>query len=88
MQGNPNVMPCTMRHAHGSNYEILSEWDPVPIYVVQRLWDPGGPNYTSRSSFLIDLEKLGQPNRYLDHMHLLAPLLQPFLLILMSMLAP
>ena len=34
---------------HGSSNGILSEWDPGPTYVVQRLWDPGGPSYTSRS---------------------------------------
>ena len=45
--GDPNVAPCTIRCAHGSNYEILSEWDPGPIYVVQRLWNPGGPSYNS-----------------------------------------
>ena len=56
MLGDPNVTVHTMGYAHGSNYEILSEWDPGPIYVVQRLWDPGGPSYTSRSCIPIDLE--------------------------------
>ena len=51
------VAPFTMRCAHGSTYEIPSEWDPGATYVVQRLWDPGGPSYTSRSSIPIDLEK-------------------------------
>ena len=45
--GDLNVMPLTMRCAYGSNYDILSEWDPGPTYVVQSLWDPSGPNYTS-----------------------------------------
>ena len=34
MLGDPNVMPCTMRCVHGSNNEILSEWNPGPTYVV------------------------------------------------------
>ena len=33
--------------------------DPRPTYVVQRLWDPARPSYTSRSSLPIILEKLG-----------------------------
>ena len=48
----------TMRCVDGSNYKILSEWDPGPIYNVQRVWDTGGPIYTSRSSVPIDLENL------------------------------
>ena len=59
--GDPHVTTCTMTCAHGSNYEILPEWDPGPIYVVQRLWKPGGPGNTSRSSVPTDLMKLGQP---------------------------
>ena len=46
-----------MRHVHGSNKEILFKWDRGPTYVFQRLWDPGGPSYTSRSSVPTDLEK-------------------------------
>ena len=61
--GNPLVVPCTMRCVHGSNNEILSEWDPGSIYVGHRLWDPGGPSNTSRSSFPVDIEKLGKPNK-------------------------
>ena len=45
MIGVLHVVPCTVRCAHGSNYKILSEWDPGPTYVVQRLWDPSGPTY-------------------------------------------
>ena len=60
------VVPHTMRCVHGSNNKILSKWDPGPTYVVQSLWDPGGPSYISRSSTPIDLEKLGQPKSYLD----------------------
>ena len=75
-----------MRCSHGSNNEILSKWDPGPIYVVQRPWDPGGPSYTSRSSIPIDIEKLGQLKRYLDFIHLLKLSLHPFLVILMLIL--
>ena len=60
-----------MRCTHGSNNKILFKWDPGPTYLVQRLWDPGGPSYTSRSSILTNLEKLGQPKSYLDYIHLL-----------------
>ena len=43
---------CFPRHAAhhemcASNNEIITEWEPGPIYVVQSLWDPGGPSYTS-----------------------------------------
>ena len=38
------VKSCTMRCAHGSIAKILLEWEPGPTYIVQRLWDPGGPN--------------------------------------------
>ena len=85
--GDPHVVPCTMRCAHGSNNEILSEWDPAPIYVVQRLWDPGGPNYNSGSSFPINLEKLGEPKSYLDYIQLLVLSSQPSQVILMLTLA-
>ena len=60
MLGVFQVAPCTMRCAQMSNNENLLEWDTGPIYVVQRLLDPGGPSYTSRSNILINLEKLGQ----------------------------
>ena len=59
-------MPCTIRYAHGSNYKVLSEWDPGPTYVVQRLWDPGGPSF-SESSMPTYLETLGQLKSYLDY---------------------
>ena len=72
------VVLHTMRCVHGSNYEILTEWDPGPTYVVQSLWDPGGPSFTSRSSIPTDLEKLGQLKTYLDYIHLLQLSSQPF----------
>ena len=56
--------------------------------VVQRLWDPGGPSYTSRSSFLGNQEKLGKPKYYLDYIHLLALSSHPSLVILMFILLP
>ena len=52
------------------------------------LWEPGGPSYTARSSLPIDLEKLGQLKRYLDYIHLPGLSSQPFLVILMLILAP
>ena len=64
------VMSHTMRCAHGSINKILLEWDPGPTYVVQRLWDPGGPTYSSRSIVPTDLDKLGKPKSYLDYIHL------------------
>ena len=73
-----------MRCAHESNNKILTEWDPGPTNVVQRLWGPGGPSYTSRSRVPADLEKLGHPKSNLAYIHL--PL--PFLVTLMSNLAP
>ena len=48
----------TMRCVHGSINKILMEWDPGPIYDVQRLWDPGGSTYSSRSSGPTNLDKL------------------------------
>ena len=45
-----------MRCLHGSSNEIQTELDNGPIYVVQRLWDLGGPSYSSRLSFPIDLK--------------------------------
>ena len=64
------VMLCTMRCAHRSINEILLEWDPGPTYLVQRLWDPGGPSYRSRSHVHTDLEKLGKLKSYLYFIHL------------------
>ena len=32
---------------------------PGPTYLVQRLSDPGGPTYSSRSSVPMDIDKLG-----------------------------
>ena len=72
-------MPCAMRCAHGSNNKILIEWDPVPTYIVQRLWSPGGPSYTSRSSVPTHLENPGQLKSYLDYIHLHKLSSQPFL---------
>ena len=82
------VTLCTMRCAHGSNTEILFEWDPGPTYLVQRLWDPGGPSYTSRSSISPNLEKLGKPKSYLDYILLLQLSSLPLLVILVLNLAP
>ena len=77
--GGFHVASRTMRSAHGSINKILMEWDPGPIYDVQRLWDPGGSTYSSRSSVPTNLDKLGKPKSYLDYIHLpgLSPL--PFL---------
>ena len=61
------VVVCTMRCAHGSIAKILMEWDPGHTCDVQRIWDPGGPTYSSRSSVPTDLDKLGKPKRYLDY---------------------
>ena len=62
--------------------------DPGPTYLVQRLWDPGGPSYTSRSSVPMDLDKLDNLKSYLDYIHLAGLSSLPFLVILMSNLAP
>ena len=59
-----------MRCAHGSIDEILIEWDSGPTYLVQRIWDPGGPTYSSRSSVPTDLDELGNLKSYLDCIHL------------------
>ena len=74
--GGFHVASRTMRCAHGSINKILMEWDPGPTYDVQRLWDPGGPTYSSRSSVPTNLDKLGEPKSYLDYIHLpgLSPL--------------
>ena len=77
--GGFHVASRTMRCVHGSINKILMEWDPGPTYDVQRLWDPGGSTYSSRSSIPTNLDKLGKPKSYLDYIHLpeLPPL--PFL---------
>ena len=79
MLGVFHVMSHTMRCAHGSINKILTEWDPGPTYDVQRLWDPGGSTYSSRSSVPTNLDKQGELKSYLDYIHLprLSPL--PFL---------
>ena len=64
------------------------EWDPRPTYVVQRLWDPGGPTYRSGSSVPTDLHKLGQPKSYLDYINLPRLSSLPFLVTVMPNLAP
>ena len=48
--GVSHVASHTMRCVHGSINKILMDWDPGPTYDVQRLWDPGGSIYISRSS--------------------------------------
>ena len=77
----------TMRCVHGSINKILMEWDPGPTYDVQNLWDPGGSNYSSRSSVPTNLDRLGKPTSYLDYIYLpgLSPL--PFLVALKPHLA-
>ena len=76
-----------MRCAHGSIAKILMEWDPQPTYLVQRLWDPGGPTYSSRSSVPTDLDKLGKPKSYLDYINLPGLSSLPFLATVMPNLA-
>ena len=82
------VMSCTMRCAHGSIAKIPMEWDPGPTYHVQRLWDPRGPTYSSRSSVPTDLDKLDKPKSYLEHIHLPALSSLLFLVAVMPNLAP
>ena len=77
-----------MRCAHGSINEILMEWDPGPTYVVQRLWDPGEPTYSSRSSVPTDLDELGKLKSYLDYIYLPGLSSLPFLVAVMLNLAP
>ena len=67
---------------HGSSYEIQAEWDPGPINVVQRLWDPGGPSYTSKTSTIVIPPIQGNLKQYLDHFQCLALISHPFLVIL------
>ena len=82
------VASCAMRCLNGSNNEILLEWDPGPTYVVQRLWDPGGPTYSSTSSVPTDLDKVGYLESYLDYIHLPGQSSLPFLVAVMPNLAP
>ena len=82
------VTPCTMRCAHGSNSEIQTEWDPGPTYVVQRLWEPGGPSYISRSSLPIDLDKLCQLKIYPDYIHRPGLSSLPFLVSILPGICP
>ena len=82
------VVSCTMRCVHGSIAKILLEWDPGPTYLVQSLWDPGGPSYSSRSSVPTDLDKLGNLKSYLDYIHLPELSSLHFLVTVMSGLAP
>ena len=63
-----------MRCVHGSINKILLEWDPGPTYVVQRLWDPGGPT--------------SKPKSYLDYIHLPGLSSLPFLVTVKPNLAP
>ena len=88
MQGVLQVPLHTMRCVHGSINEILWEWDPGPTYDVQRLWDPGGPTYSSRCSVPTDLDKLGKLKSYLDYIHLPALSSLPFQVTVMLNLAP
>ena len=67
---------------HGSSYEIQSEWDPVPTYVVQRLWDPGGLKSMSIKDSTMARLNLGHPKQYLDYFLWLALLSHPFLVVL------
>ena len=82
------VTSHTMRCVHGSIAKILMEWDPGPTYHVQRLWNPGGPTYTSRSSVPTDLDKLGKLKSYLDYIHLPGLSSLPILVTVMLNLAP
>ena len=83
-----HIASRTMRCAHRSINKILMEWDPGPTYDVQRLWDPGGSTYSSRSSVPTNLDKLGKPKSYLDYIH--QPGLSPlsFLVAVKPNLAP
>ena len=70
MLGVFQVVLHTMRCAHESINEILFKCDPGPTYLVQRLWDPGGPSYSPRSHVPTNLEKLGKLKSYLDYIHM------------------
>ena len=83
------VASCTMRCVlHGSIAKILMEWDPGPTYLVQRIWDPGGSTYSSKSSVPTDLDKLGKLKSFLDYIHLPGLLSLPILVAVMPNLAP
>ena len=88
MLGVFQVASCTMRCRHGSINKILLEWDPGTTYDVQRLWDPGGSSYSSRSSVPTNLDKLGKPKSYLDYIHLPGLSSLPFLVSVKPDLAP
>ena len=64
------------------------EWDPGPTYVVQRLCDPGGSTYSSRSSVPTKLDKLGKSKSYVDYIHLPGLSSLPFLVTEKLNLAP
>ena len=79
MLGGFHVTSRTMRCAHGSINKILMEWDPGRTYDVQRLWDPGGSTYSSRSSVPTNLDKLSEPKSFLHYIHLPGLSSLPFL---------
>ena len=83
-----HIVSCTMRCVHGSINKILLEWDPGSTYDVQRLWDPGGSTYSSRSSVPTNLDKLCKPKSYLDYIHLPGLSSLPFLVTVKPNLAP
>ena len=84
------VVLHTMRCTHGSINKILLEWDPGPTYDVQRLWDPAGSTYSSRSGVPTNLgvDKLGKLKSYLDYIHLSGLSSLPFLVAVKPKLAP
>ena len=88
MLGVFQVVLHTMRCVDGSTTKILLEWDPGPTYLVQRLWDPGGPSYSSRSHVPTDPEKINKPKSYLGYIHIYKLSSLPFLVILKLNLAP
>ena len=88
MLGVFQVMSRTIRCVQGSIAKILLEWDPGPTHHVQRLWDPGGPINSSRSSVPVDLDKLSHLKSYLDYIHQPKLLFLPFLVAVMLNLAP
>ena len=69
MVGLFQVVSHTKRCVPGSINEILFKWDPESTYLVQGLWDPGGPSYSSRSSDPMDLDNQGELKSYLDYSH-------------------
>ena len=88
MLGAFQVTSHTMRCAHGSINKILLEWDPGPMYDVQRLWDPGGSSYSCRSSVPTNLDKLGKAKSHLDYIHLPGLSSLPFLVTVKPNLTP